>query len=308
LLTFGWDRQDPADIPLLRHDLKLYIDVTLIRPTAESLLKRSGTRTTPLFSTKKRAKAKHKKYAAIAEVNGYRMIPFVIESYGGMGAEARTLLHALAKHSKEYSSKEFLLHARRRLSCALHSSNANIALLGIEQWHLQQHARNPCAHDAYVRERTVQLSYYAQLLDSDCRRRLTLSSILEEEHSEELDGGAPVEADPAPTLTPAPAQAPAEEKPARRSEIAAEKAAAELLGEIRSSEPASNSAAAKTAPVHSSPEKVAAFVHASRVGTAGIRISVLENEFGIDTSRPGQIQNQRQVHHQIDVSGGSNGA
>jgi hypothetical protein len=78
-----------ADILLLKHDLKLYIDVTVVRPTTVTNL-RSNPRVenTPLAATIPVAKAKHLKYDAIARANEYTMIPFVVESYGGFGKEA----------------------------------------------------------------------------------------------------------------------------------------------------------------------------------------------------------------------------
>ena len=156
-----------ADLLLLKHGLKLYIDVTVIRPTKESTLKNPGVSTVPLFSTRAAAAMKHSKYDEIARVNEYRMVPFAVETYGGIGAEATTLLHTMAAHSKEYSPADFLLHARKRLSVALQSSNADIAQLAMQQHHLRQHAANQGAFDHNQRQRDAHLRIYAQPANGD---------------------------------------------------------------------------------------------------------------------------------------------
>jgi len=166
-----------ADLLLLRHGLKLYIDVTVTRPTMESLLKTAplSVSTQPLFSTRRAAGRKHDKYDEIARVNEYRMVPFAVETYGGIGSEATTLLYTMAAHSKEYSPAQFLTHAYARLSVALQSSNADIAQLGMEQLHLRQHAANPNQFDCSQRERDRRNAQYAQPEDGKkLERRVSL--------------------------------------------------------------------------------------------------------------------------------------
>jgi len=166
-----------ADLLLLRHGMKLYIDVTVTRPTNETMLRSApqSVSTKQLYSTRRAAHGKHAKYDEIARVNEYRMVPFAVETYGGIGAEATTLLHTMAAHSTEYSPAEFLTHAHARLSVALQSSNADIAQLGIEQLHLRQHAGNPYQFDAHQRERDRRNAQYAQPANGDqLHRRVSL--------------------------------------------------------------------------------------------------------------------------------------
>jgi len=166
-----------ADLLLLRHGLKLYIDVTVTRPTNETMLRAApqSVSTKQLYSTRRAAHGKHAKYDEIARVNEYRMVPFAVETHGGIGAEATTLLHTMAAHSKEYSPAEFLTHAHARLSVALQSSNADIAQLGIEQLHLRQHAGNPYQFDAHQRERDRRNAQYSQPANGDqLHRRVRL--------------------------------------------------------------------------------------------------------------------------------------
>ena len=157
-----------ADLLLLKHGLKLYIDVTVTRPTKESTLRNGGISTMPLFSTRAVAAKKHSKYDEIARVNEYRMVPFAVETYGGIGAEATTLLHTMAAHSKEYSPADFLLHAHKRLSIALQSSNADIAQLAMQQHHLRQHAAsNQGSFDSNQRRHNAHFRIYAQPANGD---------------------------------------------------------------------------------------------------------------------------------------------
>jgi hypothetical protein len=87
----GVAEQDPlserysqhADLLLLRHATRLYIDVAVLRPTAESKLKLRATLDTLLASTRQVETAKHSKYAAIAKANGYCFSAFALETYGG---------------------------------------------------------------------------------------------------------------------------------------------------------------------------------------------------------------------------------
>lgn len=144
-----------ADILLLKHDLKLYVDVTVCRPTNSTNLTLKSSLTKPLHSTRAPASGKHSKYDEIAKINGYKMIPFAIESYGGIGREGSDFLRTLAAHSREYTPAAFLLHARKRLSVTLQSSNANIAQLAMQQFHLHHHSRNPASYEAHLKKKAA---------------------------------------------------------------------------------------------------------------------------------------------------------
>ena len=74
---------------------------------------------TPLVSTVVRAQQKMRKYSPIAEANGYTLLPFGVETYGGMGKEAlRGVLQYLAAHAQN-SPQVFLRHAHSSLSVVL---------------------------------------------------------------------------------------------------------------------------------------------------------------------------------------------
>jgi hypothetical protein len=131
-------RSYKADILLLKHDRRIYIDVTVTRPTNNSNQKLPLITSTPLLSTRARESSKHSKYAAIAEKNEYEMVAFVLESYGGINDEATSLLATLASHASEGDQQSFLLFAHQSLSVALQNSNAFIAQIGTQMMHTEE--------------------------------------------------------------------------------------------------------------------------------------------------------------------------
>ena len=136
-LTDGWN--DHADILLVKHDRRLYVDVTVTRPTTSGRLSKpteaAAVLTTPLYSCRQPANRKHALYDEIATLNGYEMIPFVVETYGGLAPEARALLRTLSSHAEDTSEREWLRHAQRCISIALQSGNAFVAQTGMQQQH-----------------------------------------------------------------------------------------------------------------------------------------------------------------------------
>ena len=161
-----------ADLLLLKHDLKLYVDVTITRPTnATNLALFKRVLNTPLHSTREKERRKQAKYADIAQANEYQMVAFALESYGGLGAEAVRLLHTLAAHSRQYTPLQFLRHAYDRLSVTLQASNGDISQMGMQQLHLAQHARARSAHVAAMRRRFAGGGYSHPRTASDANRR-----------------------------------------------------------------------------------------------------------------------------------------
>jgi hypothetical protein len=141
-LPEGWN--DHADILLVKHDRKLYVDVAVTRPTTRSRLsvpsESSRVLSTPLYSCRKTADKKHSMYDEIAVLNGYEMIPFVMESYGGIAPEAQSLLLTLASHATDMKERQWMTHAKRCISVALQAGNAFIAQAGMQQ-QLTSHTR-----------------------------------------------------------------------------------------------------------------------------------------------------------------------
>jgi len=142
----GFDRH--ADLLLIRGGTQLYVDVSITRPTkASSLRSSAAVCQETLVCARQVAAAKHRKYDAIAHANQYKMLPFVLESYGGVGAEASRTLQFLAAAAAQ--PKAFLRHAQQALSVCLQRGNAQVALLGQAALHLrrqQLHQRQQFPH------------------------------------------------------------------------------------------------------------------------------------------------------------------
>lgn len=119
-----------ADILLLKHNLKIYVDVSVVRSTSPSKITKGRT-DVPLAAATYRARDKHRKYDRICEVNGYTNIPFVLESNGGLSHEAAKLLRLLSLHSADISPREWLAHAHKVISVVLQRGNARLAQGGM---------------------------------------------------------------------------------------------------------------------------------------------------------------------------------
>jgi hypothetical protein len=94
-----------------RHIGRIMIDVSVITPTCESYI-RNGKQGKHAAD---REKQKTDKYDAFARALGYRFVPFVLESYGRVGKQARALLRLLAdEHSNDPDvANSFFVHASR---------------------------------------------------------------------------------------------------------------------------------------------------------------------------------------------------
>ena len=66
------------------------------------------------------------------------MIPFAMEAHGAVGESARQLLHKLASKVDGVSGHAFLQDAYARLSVALQSANAAIAIGGLQRLRVNQ--------------------------------------------------------------------------------------------------------------------------------------------------------------------------
>jgi hypothetical protein len=127
-----WDRR--ADILMLKGAAAFYVDVSITRPTCNSTLQEvPPVQDKQLLSTCSVGAMKHKKYDAIADLNRLKMVPFVMESYGGIGKEGSELLSKLAAHSATVNEKQWLREAHLALSCTLQHGNATISLIGQER-------------------------------------------------------------------------------------------------------------------------------------------------------------------------------
>jgi hypothetical protein len=85
-------------------------------------------------------KKKRTRYEALCKHRGMTLVPFVVESYGGVGPAARAFLHKLASAGCEVTAESFLLDALIRLSVALQRGNALVLQRGMQQLRVEQSA------------------------------------------------------------------------------------------------------------------------------------------------------------------------
>jgi hypothetical protein len=125
-----------GDLLLVRHNMRLLVDVTVRRPTAKTELRlRRGA---PLASAAATEKRKHKTYDVVCARDGSAIMSFAMESYGAKGKQAQRLLFRLVDASEELSAQALLLHASAALSVALQCGNADIAARGTQSLRMRQ--------------------------------------------------------------------------------------------------------------------------------------------------------------------------
>jgi hypothetical protein len=129
-----------GDLLLIRGDERLLIDVTIVRPTAPSHLRNPRLQVTHrgLACAAAAERAKHAKYDSLCKERGWTMVPFAIEAHGAVGESARQLLHKLATTVDDMSGHAFVQDAHARLSVALQSANAAIAIGGLQRLRVNQ--------------------------------------------------------------------------------------------------------------------------------------------------------------------------
>jgi hypothetical protein len=106
-----------------------------------------------------------RKYTPIAQANGYTLLPFVVETYGGMGKEALRVLQYLAAHAPD-SPQVFLRHAHSSLSVVLQRGNALVALIGQQQLNVRRQREHKSMREAIQRCR-----HYGQLGSMEQQRQ-----------------------------------------------------------------------------------------------------------------------------------------
>ncbi len=77
-----------------------------------------------------REQAKVAKYSKLAADENATFIPFVMESYGAMGAEARAYLRELRKLAVDNSDMALISYLPQRLAVALQKGNARVIQQG----------------------------------------------------------------------------------------------------------------------------------------------------------------------------------
>jgi hypothetical protein len=134
-----------GDLLIIRGDERLLIDVTIVRRRVLTHLRnpRLNVLQRGLACAAAAECAKHAKYNTLCKERGWTMIPFAIEAHGAVGESARQLLHKLASKVDDTSGQAFLHDAYARLSVALQSANAAIAIGGLQRLRVNQLSADP---------------------------------------------------------------------------------------------------------------------------------------------------------------------
>ena len=109
--------------------LSILSDVAMTTPTTATAMK-NGSTTTPLTAASLMETYKHNKYDKLAAEQRLKLVPFVLESYGGWGKAAHELIKQLAQvgvaltGGGTLTEREAITTAIRTLSIALVQGNA----------------------------------------------------------------------------------------------------------------------------------------------------------------------------------------
>ena len=109
--------------------------LVLSNPAAPYYASISSTALTALGAARFRERQKHSKYDSQAKAEGATFFPFVLETYGGFGAEASTFIHKISKLYCENSPfpvnrNTFTSKVSRTLSITLQRGNALVLIAG----------------------------------------------------------------------------------------------------------------------------------------------------------------------------------
>jgi hypothetical protein len=132
------DSNQRPDLQVILNHVMYLVDVTVVNPEAPTHVNHSGT---PLGVAREAEKAKVRKYREAVMCGdkegkrpSYKFVPFVVETHGGLGDEARKFLSALSVFAKEntfaISHYELMRGLRHSIAAALQRGNALIMLAG----------------------------------------------------------------------------------------------------------------------------------------------------------------------------------
>ena len=138
-------KPDASIIPGTTRRRNLLVDVGITHPCAATILR--GAAKTPLHAATLMLKTKHEKYRALADVIGYGVVGLIMETYGAMAPEFRTLVEALvgdAMRNEQLSlaqAKQLQIHTFASLAVALHRGNGAQARLMFQPLSIEDNLR-----------------------------------------------------------------------------------------------------------------------------------------------------------------------
>ena len=127
------DSEKVPDLRLLMGSHRILLDVSICHPLAPNYIGSSGQ--FPLGVAKGTETRKCRKYEAEANRAGFAFVPFILETTGGWGPRAITLVHQLAKFAKDHHAMpkhEALNLLAQGISTAVQFGNAQLILGGYQ--------------------------------------------------------------------------------------------------------------------------------------------------------------------------------
>ena len=116
----------------LRPGQKVAVDVSIAHYGESVLSSAPISAQIELKAAAAREKAKCRKFEAIVKANGDVFVPFVVETWGAIGQEARKLLKEISELLPESRKKEWLKDAYCGISCDLQRGNAAMWRAGVK--------------------------------------------------------------------------------------------------------------------------------------------------------------------------------
>ena len=124
-----WQDRRRTDIFAVMGPKSYHIDVRVTHPTAVSYVTLACQGS--LLAAEEAAQEKKRRYAAMAHAEGASFVPFIVETFGGFGKDARAFIAELAKYatvgSRLWSAAETRFMVRAEVQRALFEGNLRVA-------------------------------------------------------------------------------------------------------------------------------------------------------------------------------------
>ncbi len=138
-------KPDASIMPGTTRRRNLLVDVGITHPCAPTYLSNSAK--TPLYAAQQMLNTKHEKYRDLANVIGYGVVGLIMETYGAMAVEFRSLVESLvgdAMRNEQMSltqAKQLQIHTFAALATALHRGNGAQARLMFQPLSIEDNLR-----------------------------------------------------------------------------------------------------------------------------------------------------------------------
>ena len=151
-----WQDRRRTDIFAVMGPKSYHIDVRVTHPTSTSYVTVACQGS--LKAAEEAAQEKKRRYAAMAHSDGASFVPFIVETYGGFGKDARAFITDLAKFaattSRVWSAAETRFMVRAEVQRALFEGNLRVANAVLQESNPIRYASGRC-HAVAPRPRRV---------------------------------------------------------------------------------------------------------------------------------------------------------